>query len=112
MTGIIGLGRAMSSLTEAKGGTIYAGAESLPTRERLKPAERHRNPRRVLNRDFRTSFTPPATVDFNGPLPDNPAKWLKQVIGEREAQYTYSIRTSIEEEKARKAALDRLAGKS
>jgi hypothetical protein len=29
-------------------------------------------------------------IDPNGPLPDNQADWVKQVIGEREAQYTYS----------------------
>ena len=68
----------MSSLTEAKGGTIYAGAESLPTRERLKPAERHRNPRRVLNRDFRTSFTPPATQVYKPDIINKPRNLYKK----------------------------------
>jgi hypothetical protein len=35
-------------------------------------------------------------------MPENPADWTKQVIGERDAQYTYSIRPSIEEHKRRR----------
>ncbi len=57
-------------------------------------------------------FIPNPEVAFSGPLPNDPAKLLKKVIGEREVQYTYSIRRSIEEEKERKAALDRLPMKS
>lgn len=48
-------------------------------------------------------FIPNPEIDFNGPLPDDIAKWTKQVVGEREVQYTYSIRTRIEEEKTRRA---------
>jgi hypothetical protein len=47
-------------------------------------------------------FIPNPKLDPDSPLPDNPADWTKQVIGERDAQYTYSIRPSIEEHKRRR----------
>jgi hypothetical protein len=42
-------------------------------------------------------------LDPNGPMPENLADLTKQVMGEREVQYTYSIRSNIEEEKRRQA---------
>ncbi len=42
-------------------------------------------------------------IDPNGPLPNNLADLTKQVIGERDVAYTYSIRTNIEEKQTRRA---------
>ena len=47
-------------------------------------------------------FIPNPEIDFGEPLPDDPAKWTKQVVSERDAHYTYSIRAGVEEEKRRK----------
>ena len=48
-------------------------------------------------------FIPNPKFDPNGPMPENLADLTKQVVGEREAQYVYSIRPHIEEEKRRRA---------
>jgi hypothetical protein len=48
-------------------------------------------------------FIPNPDFDPNGPTPENLADLTKQVIGEREVQYTYSIRSNIEDEKKRRA---------
>ena len=53
-------------------------------------------------------FIPNPDVDPNGPMPENPADLCKQVIGEREAQYTYSIREGMEDTKRRIAEHQRL----
>lgn len=50
-------------------------------------------PKFISNPDF----------DPNGPMPENLADLTKQVHGEIEAQYTYSIRSNIEAEKKRRA---------
>jgi hypothetical protein len=48
-------------------------------------------------------FIPNPKFDPNGPMPENLADLTKQCVGEREAQYIYSIRPRIEEEKRRQA---------
>jgi hypothetical protein len=50
-------------------------------------------------------YIPNPDIEANGPLPDNPSAWLKEVRGERDSQYTYSTRSSIEAEKTRRARL-------
>ena len=47
-------------------------------------------------------YIPNPQIDFGGPLPDNRAEWTKQVSGERDEQYTYSIWPAIEAGKARR----------
>jgi hypothetical protein len=48
-------------------------------------------------------FIPNPKYGPEGPPPENFHDALKEVIGEEEAQYTYSIRASVEEEKRRRA---------
>ena len=48
-------------------------------------------------------FIPNPDFDPNGPMPAHLADLTRRVVGEREAQYTYSIRPSIEAEEARRA---------
>lgn len=50
-------------------------------------------PKFILNPDF----------DPNGPMPENLDDLTKQVVGEKEVQYTYSIRSNIDDEKKRRA---------
>ena len=42
-------------------------------------------------------------IDFDARTPDVSEKWVQQDVAEREAQYSYSIRASIEEKEARKS---------
>ena len=48
-------------------------------------------------------FIPNPNFDNDGPMPENLTDLTKQVLGEREAQYTYSIRSNVEEEKRRES---------
>ena len=48
-------------------------------------------------------FIPNPDFDPDGPMPENLADLNKQVHGEIEAQYTYSIRAKIEDEEKRRA---------
>ena len=47
-------------------------------------------------------FIPNPNIDYDGPMPVDLADLTKQVVGEKDAQYTYSIWPSIEEYKRRR----------
>jgi hypothetical protein len=48
-------------------------------------------------------FIPNPKVSPDDPLPEGPSDWVKEVRGERDAAYTYSIQAAIEEKRRRRA---------
>ena len=48
-------------------------------------------------------FIPNPDFNSDGPMPENLSELTRQIIGEREAQYTYSTRSIIDDEKRRRA---------